>query len=98
MTTIKIVEREYPILGSKREVSKTAEQILYAKDNRKNLSPDEETVLFKSTVQTAHKKYDVFPLSLEDKDISSTIPTIWKSWSRRPRGSISTMICMMSLP
>jgi hypothetical protein len=44
MTTIKIVEREYPILGSKREVSKTAEQILYAKDNRKNLSPDEETV------------------------------------------------------
>jgi hypothetical protein len=68
MTTIKIGNVEYPILGAKRVVSETAEQVLYAKDDRKNLSTDEKTVLFKSAVQTAHKKYDVLPLSLEDED------------------------------
>jgi hypothetical protein len=59
---------EYPILGTKRVVYKTAEQVLYAKDEQKNLITDERTVLFKSAVQTVHKKYDVLPLSLEDKD------------------------------
>jgi hypothetical protein len=68
MATIKIGNVDYPILGAKRVVSKTAEQVLYSKDDRKNLSTDEKTVLFKTAVQTAHKKYDVFSLSLEDED------------------------------
>jgi hypothetical protein len=68
MATIKIGERNYPILGSKREVSETMGQVLYAKGDRKNLSTDEKTVLFKNAFQTAHKKYDILPLSLKDKD------------------------------
>jgi hypothetical protein len=38
MTTIKIGDAEYPIFGAKRVVSDTAEQVLYSKDERKNLS------------------------------------------------------------
>jgi hypothetical protein len=72
MSTIKIGDDvEYPILGAKkRALSNSAEQVLYnnTKDERKNLSTDEITVLFKSAMQLAHKKYDVLPLLLKDED------------------------------
>ena len=68
MTTIKIGDVEYPILCAKRVISETAEQVLYSKDDRKNLSTDEKTILFKSAVPMAHKKYDILSLSLEDED------------------------------
>jgi hypothetical protein len=53
MSTIKIGDVEFPMLGAKkRALSNTAEQVLYnTKDERKNLSTDERTVLFKSAMQ-----------------------------------------------
>ena len=42
--------------------------MLYKKGDRDGLSTDERQILFKSATATVHKKYDVMPLSLDDKD------------------------------
>jgi hypothetical protein len=68
MTTVEIDGVVYQKLETKKVISKTAERVLYKKDDRKTLSVNERTTLFKSAVSKAHKLYDLMPLSLDDED------------------------------
>jgi hypothetical protein len=97
MATIKTGDVEYPILGVKRVVLETAEQVLYSSNHGKDLSTDEKIVLSKSALQTAHKKYDVLPLFLED-EVKLDDTYNLKVLIQKTKGSISSTICTMSLP
>jgi hypothetical protein len=55
---------KYDILGTKREVSEAAKQVLYSKEDQEKLGTNERTIMFKTLL---HKKFEILPLSLEDE-------------------------------
>jgi hypothetical protein len=55
-------------LSNPKPISADPDEVLHPSNTRASLSADDRAKIFEKAVKTAHKKYELMPLSLEDAD------------------------------
>jgi ferredoxin-fold anticodon binding domain-containing protein len=68
MTTLILDGVTYTRNTTKKAVSARIEPVLHKKQDRAKLPPEDRTSLFEKATKTAHKKFDLLPLALNDEE------------------------------